>query len=143
MGLATMTMPVLVETSASSRLLLQQWQGIFDRGHVQGPGLAVTTALTYGYVAWMHAAAGTSWKPFVLAAVLTLGIVPYTLVFMARVNNSLFDAVKQSNSGKEAIEKQHAQKLITLWTAHHAGRSLLPLAGAGTGLLAMLGVVSF
>lgn len=135
-------MPVLVETSASTHVLLQQWQHIFDRGHIQGPALAMATAVTYGYVAWTQAASGASWRPFATAAGLTLGIIPYTLIFMGRVNSELFRAVEQSSKG-EIMEKQRAGEMITLWTGLHAVRSLLPLAGAVTGLLAMLGMLTY
>ena len=143
MGLSTMTMPALIETSSTSPQLLQHWQRVFDRGHVQGPALSITTALIYTYVAWTQAALSASWRPFAIAAGVTLGMVPYTLILMDRVNKELFRAVEQSRSGKESIDRQRAEKLIRQWTALHAGRSLFPLAGAVVGLLAMLGVASF
>ncbi|KAK3629715.1 hypothetical protein LTR56_017125 [Elasticomyces elasticus] len=143
MSLYTITMPVLVETSVSAPLLLQQWQRIFDRGHIQGPVLAILTGFTYGYAAWLRASAGESWLPFVLAAVLTFGIVPFTWIFMERINTALFSAVARSGTEKGSVDKLDAERMIIRWSGFHALRSLFPLAGAVMGFLAMLQVIQF
>ena len=141
MSLYTITMPVLVKTSTSAPLLLQQWQRIFNRGHIQGPALAVMTGIAYGYAAWLRATSGGSWSPFVLAAVLTFALVPYTWIFMNGINSALFEAVEQSGKDGMVVDKQRAESMIIAWSGFHAVRSLFPLAGAVVGCLAMLKVM--
>ncbi|XPT01932.1 Noranthrone monooxygenase [Ascochyta lentis] len=138
MSLYSITMPVLVQTQKSTPLLLQQWAQIFYRGHVQGPALAIVTGTIYIYAAWAQAVSGGSWKPYAAASAFNFGIVPYTWIFMNRINTALFDAEAVTSNGKTAVEKERVNKMIVTWTRLHGVRSLLPLAGAVTGLLAML-----
>lgn len=140
-GLSTMTMPVLVQTTTTSPHLLTQWKHIFDRGHIQGPSLAITTSLMNCYAAWLRAAAHQPWISFAIAAALTIGIVPYTVVFMGKINTTLFAAVDQCREGKRSVSKAEADRLVSKWTALHAVRSMLPLLGAVVGALALLRVL--
>lgn len=141
MSLYSITMPVLISTSTSEHVLLRQWRIIFDKGHTQGPALAVSTSVIYCYVAWARETANESGKPYLLAAALTMGIVPYTWVFMWRTNTNLFDAVDQSRTKTLNITKGRAEDMIKQWTTLHGVRSLFPLAGALVGLSTMLRLI--
>jgi noranthrone monooxygenase len=141
MSLHTITMPVLAKNYASVPILLRQWREIFDKGHIQGPVLAVFTSITYCYAALVRREAGEDGKPFVIAAALTMGIVPYTWVFMSWLNSALFDAEEQSADGKSSVRSQDAEGMIAKWSTLHGVRSLFPLAGAVVGLTGMLHLV--
>lgn len=138
MSLYTITMPVLVQTSVSTPLLLQQWARIFDRGHVQGPVLAIMTSVTYGYATWLRVQRGENGISCTIAAVLTLSIVPYTWVFMGKINRALFKAVDDSRKEDMVVDERVAESLVISWSKLHAVRSMLPLVGAVVGLLGML-----
>ena len=105
--------------------------------------LAVVTGLAYAYAAWLRAASGESWLPFVMAAALTFVIVPFTWIFMEGINTALFKAVEQSSMERSVVDKLSAERMVIQWSGFHAVRSLLPLAGAVTGFLAMLRVITF
>ena len=69
------------------------------------------------------------------ATLLTLGIIPFTLIFMrgnlsALVSKANMDAVSADKSGLEI------QRLISKWIALNTIRSMLPLAGSVVGMIA-------
>jgi hypothetical protein len=138
MSLYLITMPVLIQTSTSVPVLLRQCRDIFDKGHIQGPALAIFICVTYCYAAWARTAAGDDGKPFIVAAALTMGIVPYTWIFMWKTNTALFDAVEQSSITKSAVADLNAKDMIGKWCGLHGVRSLFPLASAVVGFLVML-----
>lgn len=137
MSLSTITMPVLVQTSISKPLLLQQWAEIFNKGHVQGPVLAILTSATYGYATWLHVTSGENWAPSAIAGALTLSIVPFTWIFLGKINYALFDALDDRDKDAK-MDRKMAERMIVSWTKLHAVRSALPLVGAMVGFLGML-----
>ncbi|KAF7543828.1 hypothetical protein G7Z17_g10429 [Cylindrodendrum hubeiense] len=119
-------------TASSSPATL--WAAFFARGVALMPKVAVTTAATFLYGAYDTRQRGGNWKGFVGAAVLTVAIVPYTLAFMAGTNDLLHGAAR----GASAFSEGEVKRLIAKWGALNLGRSLLPLAGAGVGLVTLL-----
>ncbi|RSM10222.1 hypothetical protein CDV31_007298 [Fusarium ambrosium] len=109
------------------------WASIFNHGVAIMPKFAVTTALAYLYAAYDARQNGHSWKGFVSGAVLTVAIVPYTIVFMSSTNELLHGAAK----GTLQATNEEVAKLIGRWGVLNLGRSLLPLAGTVTAFLAL------
>lgn len=126
----------------ASITLAKQWRYVYEAGKAQNPPVAASTAAAFLYLA--YSARRTAPKSSVAlyygtAAILTLGIVPFTLAVMAPTNNKLVQY--SDKGGKEALaQAQNADidGLISRWTTLNAVRSLLPLVGGLVGLLASL-----
>ncbi|KAM0349779.1 hypothetical protein ACHAPU_003610 [Fusarium lateritium] len=108
------------------------WQELFNRGFALMPKLAATTALAYTYAAYVSYKAGRDWKGLAAGGILTVAIVPFTIVFMSSTNSLLFKAA----SGTLEASQDDVAKLIGRWGVLNLIRSLLPLAGTMIGLSA-------
>ena len=81
-----------------------------------------------------------------MAAGLTLGMIPFTWVFMAPTNGRLFEAQRRGLAGVEGKEgggEGAVRGLVGRWRRLHFVRALFPLAGAVVGLGAAFGVLVF
>jgi noranthrone monooxygenase len=134
MNLFLLTIPVLLETTQQPSQLLYQWSRVYYSGHRKGPAISITTALVYGFAAWSKHAAGSPWRVFAVAGLLTVGMVPYTWIAMLKTNNALFSAEARTKNGHgQAWGK--AESLVKTWSRLNAVRALFPLTGAIFGLL--------
>ncbi|KAJ9660484.1 hypothetical protein H2201_006906 [Coniosporium apollinis] len=138
-NLFLLTFPVLIETSPSTTVLLQQWKRIFLRGHIQGPALSVTTGLIYAYAAYAKSQQGQNWKGLAIAGATTVSMIPYTWTVMTGTNNKLWAAA--TGEAKLTVGSREAQGLINRWSRLNAVRAMFPLAGGVLGLLSVLGVL--
>lgn len=119
-----------VSTPVSTQLLAQQWAGMYHRGKVLGPQVAILGAFGYGYLAYERSSRGLDWTKFVGAAALTLGMVPFTFIFMFPTNNALLRVA----AGVGAMGGEGAvRELLVKWKDLNLMRSLFPLAGAALG----------
>lgn len=115
---------------------------MFENGKTQNPPIAAAVAASFLYLAWSVRAGSPLFKQtaysrvglFSVAAVLTLGIVPYTMLTMTSTNNALLERAK---SAPEVSDTETA-RLIEKWTTLNALRGYLPLAGAAVGIVASL-----
>lgn len=114
------------------------WHGMFLRGMNVMPKVAIAVGLSYGYAAYETHRVGGDWKGFLAAGGLVVSIVPFTLLFMSSTNASLISAAK----GSSALAQAQVSQLIENWGYLNLARSLLPLAGAVTGLVTFLKNVS-
>ncbi|KAK4609853.1 Monooxygenase hypC [Fulvia fulva] len=142
MSLFLRTIPVILETTTAPSQLLHQWHRIFYRGHIQGPLISIATGLLYSFAAYQRAQRGGAWKPLAVSVAITVAMIPFTWVFMANVNNSLFSAVAVTEKGGVGDWKE-AEGLVRRWGAWNAVRALFPLSGAVLGLLSTCKLVSF
>lgn len=136
--LSLLAIPGLLSTTTPvpTQLLAQQWAGIYHRGKVLGPQTALFGLLGYGYLAYERSSRGLSWAKFVWAAGLTLGIVPFTVVFMDPTNQALL----QVAAGVGAATGEGAlRELLVKWKGLNLMRSIFPLAGAALGLWGLVG----
>lgn len=103
------------------------------------PKVALTTALMYGYAAWsLHGQAGGSGVLCLYAAMLTIAIVPYTLLIMGKTNKALHgaaDGISTPNASQTSI-------LLDRWSLLNSGRALFPLIGTSLGLIGLIGELS-
>lgn len=127
-GLLSTTLPV------STQGLAQQWAGIYNRGKVLGPQTALLSLLGYAYLAYQQRSQGRPWHVFAGAAAFTIGIVPFTGIFMAPTNQALLQAAEGASSlGSEAVSQ-----LLHKWKDLNLIRSLFPLAGAALGFYGLV-----
>lgn len=76
-----------------------------------------------------------------LAALLTVGIAPYTLVIMKGTNGRLIAKSEEKETvreGKTGGEEGEVRGLLESWARLNAVRSLLPLVGGLAGVMAAL-----
>jgi uncharacterized membrane protein len=71
-----------------------------------------------------------------IAAVLTIGIVPWTIIAMMPTNNKLLAKAEQSAS--VMADDKEVSDLLRKWTILNGIRSLLPLAGTAVAFAAVL-----
>ncbi|KAI4159434.1 MAG: hypothetical protein LQ342_006604 [Letrouitia transgressa] len=134
MSLSVIAVPVLLDTNTQASQLFQQWARIYHYGHLALPTLAIVVFFLYTYVSFNKRSAKQPWAGLALAGVTTLGVMPFTFIFMIPRNNELFrleSASKIDPSVKGIIE---ARELVVKWSWLHFTRSLLPLTGAIIGL---------
>lgn len=131
-----MGVPGLLSTAVDSKVLAQQWEGIFVRGRSQGPRIAVVSLLGYAYLAYDRSSRDQPWWPYLLAGALAIGIVPFTLGVMMPTNNALLGIAR--GTGQVASEMD-VRALLLKWKNLNLVRSMLPLAGSIVGLWALLG----
>lgn len=134
-----------LENDISSATLAKQWRKVFEAGKAQNPPVAAITSSAFLYLAWcvrsgspmfVRAVAGRS-ALYCSAAVLTLGIVPYTFAVMRKTNSKL---IEKATIDPTVAEKDGGDidELVHSWIALNSFRSLLPLAGGVVGIFAAL-----
>lgn len=133
-----------LEDGVSALTLAKQWRQNFEAGKAQNPPVAAVIASAFAYLAW-SARSGRAFHKFFprnatiwysTAAVLTLGIVPYTILAMTKTNNALIQA-SNAKPG-EKVDDLEARALTSKWIQLNAVRSCLPLAGGIVALVAAL-----
>lgn len=73
-----------------------------------------------------------------LAALLTIGIVPWTLLFMNATNQKLLVKAEENVGAKDVVKDEEVGDLLRKWTTLNGVRSVLPLLGSTVAFLAML-----
>ncbi|PYI35879.1 DUF1772-domain-containing protein [Aspergillus indologenus CBS 114.80] len=136
---------------------LQIWKRISTASSTQTPPVAAGTAAAFVYLAWTVARAvepplllqalsssrsiggyvGPGWW-YAAAAVVTVGVVPYSAVVMRGTNCELVRLVeREREKGAEAeAEAERTRGLLKRWAVLNAVRSLLPLVGGLCGFAA-------
>ncbi|KAF1932180.1 DUF1772-domain-containing protein [Didymella exigua CBS 183.55] len=105
---------------------LQVWAHLYDAGHAQNPPIAFAAAASLGFCAWT-----TGDRRFWWSSAATIGIVPFTLLFMQKTLDRIFELARKAD--KEALatkEAEEAEKLLHRWVWHNGVRSLFPLVGS-------------
>lgn len=149
MSLAVMAVPVFLDTTPTSPLLFHQWARMYHYGHQVLPGMAIGTFSLYTYACIQKRRAGqpaSSWRLLALAGLVTVSIIPFTLLVMVPTNDKLFAleaSTEALRAGGEAAAKAagvmgiaEAKALVVKWAAMHATRSTFPLIGAVLGAVA-------
>ncbi|KAJ5219133.1 uncharacterized protein N7498_001232 [Penicillium cinerascens] len=168
MGLSLVTIPVLViparhpstgarKTSGTSAAhLSHQWLNAYNRGLSIYPPTAAVSSLANAYLAWVlrdapaPTAVNYSWGSiYATAAVITMGIMPWTFLVMWPTNTKLMahaardDAalaegtkgmvVNEQEKAKRARDDQDVPALVEKWGELNFYRSLFVVAGAVIG----------
>ncbi|RDW66211.1 hypothetical protein BP6252_09846 [Coleophoma cylindrospora] len=140
--ISTIMVPRLLE--APTPLMLRQWNGVFTHGKNAMPPLAALAASSYFYLAYkshqLLGPAASKWKLYLVAGLLSIGIVPYTLVGMSPTNQKLLNKVEETKGlsvKDELVEaglgEETAHKLIDKWGLLNLGRGVLLLASGFVG----------
>ncbi|KAK7453488.1 hypothetical protein VKT23_011765 [Stygiomarasmius scandens] len=108
-----------------------QWDDVYTRGSHRMPPLALLSTGAYAYAAYTTTSTDKA-RLFTLAALFTIGIVPYTFGTMLNTNNQLKRKIQVAEKDEETIE------LVKKWKLLNAGRGLLPLVGSVLGIMGLL-----
>ncbi|CAG8902934.1 unnamed protein product [Penicillium egyptiacum] len=125
---------VLEACPTSQHLAAKQWVAFYHRGHALGPPLAILGA---GGFIWLALKSHCSlyWG----AAILDIGIVPWTLLFMVQTNSRIFEFANVKDSSEKPVrEETQLAPLLNRWAGLNTIRSLFPFAGGILGLIAAL-----
>lgn len=139
-SLSAMPVPVFLDTNTDAAHMLRQWVRMYHYGHIYMPALCVATCGIYAYAARDSRACSLR---YALAAAVTLAMVPFTWLFMAPTNSTLFRLEEEASWGGSGIEGTGAavgvaqlgyvQELVVRWGWLHLARCLFPVAGAALG----------
>ncbi|KAK1980808.1 hypothetical protein LZ30DRAFT_594071 [Colletotrichum cereale] len=129
-SLSTFSVPAILQTSSDPAHALRLWRHIFLNGASTGPKVALVIFLSLAYTAYDQHSRAVVWKPYATAGVLSLCIVPFTLVFMSSTN----DALMAGAQGVETLAWSETAELLRRWQVLNLARSLISLASAGIGL---------
>ncbi|KAL8731861.1 MAG: hypothetical protein Q9166_003145 [cf. Caloplaca sp. 2 TL-2023] len=133
-------------SQAPNTLLVREWKTTYSRGVAASPALAIVSTLSFAYLSYSLSFTLNQHKAeiYALAAIATGSIVPFTLIFMKKINGKLNQKVQQSkhlhrteemNESKDK-KGEHSQELLSRWAKLNFARGLLPLAGACLGMYA-------
>ncbi|EAW10392.1 DUF1772 domain-containing protein [Aspergillus clavatus NRRL 1] len=143
-GFTPSILQALHENNIPPATAAKLWQNAYARGKAQNPPLAAATAAAFLYLAWsvregtalsLLAPQGST-VLYSAAAVLTVGIVPYTLAFMMGTNHEL-EAKAESKVGAE-LPAREVEPLLNRWEALNVIRGVFPLVAGVLGLVAAL-----
>jgi hypothetical protein len=126
-GITLFTVPAILYGGAPTDVMLRQWQLMFNKGKAMFPVFGAATALNYFYLAYRHRAQGLEWRGFAAGGVASVGIVPFTLLFIAGINSRLISAI-DSKAAKD-MSQDLAKELIKQWGSLNALRACIPLVG--------------
>ncbi|KAL0565779.1 hypothetical protein V5O48_016244 [Marasmius crinis-equi] len=95
------------------------------------PTLAAIASSAYFYLAYRFSEYSHSLtRKYVVAGLLTLGILPYARLVMAGTNDELIDkAVSVPTERKNVADEGAVRELIERWSTMNLVRGLLPLTG--------------
>ncbi|KAH6651032.1 hypothetical protein F5144DRAFT_558180 [Chaetomium tenue] len=162
LSLSLFLIPRLLESPTP--LMLQQWRRTYSRGHAIIPTAALAASAGYLY---LGLGSGLGSRLYLVAAGLTVGIVPYTVAVMQVTNGRLMELgervrvreekrereeeeeveavtaveVQEEEEEDEVVtveEERSAKGLVDLWGVLNLGRAALLTAGAACGLAATL-----
>lgn len=132
--------------------MVQVWRRVYEQGHANSPKVVVLTTFGFAYAAWGANNQQTSTRTPILlysaAALLVVGVVPYTLIFMENSNRKLlkraaeakhFSSSSASGEGcpEILIDQESNEGLLRRWRALTLTRALLPMTAGVLGLLAI------
>lgn len=151
-ALSVVSVPALSKSqkqdSVPAGYLARQWKYIFEDGKVQNPGVAAIASASFAYLAW-SVRSGTalslivpknSVRVYSISALLAIGVVPFTMLFMLPTNNRLIAKAEQAAGVKGAVaaDDKEVIELLRKWSVLSGIRSLVPLLGGVISLAAIL-----
>lgn len=110
---------------------------MFSSGKAQNPPIAAAAAASFSYLAWtLRSVPGNKARLYGAAAVLTIGIVPWTLLAMNPTNQKLIAKADSTATVKD--DEKEVEELLKKWGTLNGIRSLLPLLGSAAAVVAVL-----
>ncbi|KAH7148172.1 hypothetical protein EDB81DRAFT_758624 [Dactylonectria macrodidyma] len=125
--------------------LAHQWQKIYDRGHIMGPGAALMSTSSFIYALKKTESLSDNLSDnhkvlLITAASLPTMIFPYTYLLMDGINQELFwraGTRKKSPSGPNASAKLSTTELVQKWGYYNLVRAFIPALGGLCGAIVL------
>lgn len=134
MSLSLQVGPALLDRSLQTAQILHQWAGMYHYGHKIKPVMAIGGFLLYSCKAITGFRSRRASMCYLLAGLTTLGIIPFTRIFMLPTNKRIFEMKEMTNADcSEVGEPGELRELMEKWYRLQFTRSLFPLAGAIIG----------
>jgi hypothetical protein len=129
-------------------LLLKQWNHTYERGKAIGPPFGVVAALSFFYLSYHFHTSSTSafvnntnaWG-YLTAGLLSIGIVPYTMLVLMPTNDKMkkkADETKSLEKEDHVVEiglgEETAHQLADWWGVLNLGRGAMLTASGVLGL---------
>jgi len=139
-GISYFMVPELLKSPTP--LLLKQWANCYNTGKKTIPPVAAIASACFFYLATKTpiTTAKVKFYKYVVAGLLGVGIVPYTIGFMGKTNRKLHGKAEQTKSFnvtdefvEAGVQQETAHWLIDHWAILNLGRAVLLLASAGLG----------
>ncbi|KAK8076006.1 hypothetical protein PG994_003278 [Apiospora phragmitis] len=141
-SLSLVAVPVFLDTTRAADQLYIQWARLYHHGHLLLPVIAVTTLFLYAHIGLVKRRLGRQyWRPWLVAGLVTVLMVPFTWVVMTPTNNTLFRLESEARAGGLLASSgglDEAQELVKTWSFMHLSRTMFPLVGAVLGALATI-----
>ncbi|KAK6083659.1 ATP-dependent RNA helicase HAS1 [Seiridium cupressi] len=135
------TITPILRSSAPREVLLQQWHIAYSLGKSYMPPAAVAITASYFSVAYAYCSRGLEWRGFAGAGALTVGIVPFTLLFILGTIGELEGMMAKGAQEKGGeLELQAARKALGKWSRLNFVRAMLPLVGSGLAVWNLLSI---
>ncbi|PVH82444.1 DUF1772-domain-containing protein [Cadophora sp. DSE1049] len=121
-----------------------QWRQTYELGKSQNRPISLAIASSFAFLAFKASSAAGPRNQVMLyglAAVLTMGIAPFTALVMSGTNERLIGMSEGKGvgmSGKEDVEGKEVRGMLEGWGRLNGVRSLLPLLGGVVGVVAAL-----
>ena len=112
---------------------------MFAFGAKIAPAVSIATGAILGYVAYSRYQTNPddgTWKALAIAAAGTIGMLPFTFMFLQGINSQLV-AGKDAATGAKLTEGR-VKELVANWGRMNYLRSLWPLTAAAVGLWGVL-----
>lgn len=104
-----------------------QWKHLYDHGKFTLPPLSIVAGAAFSYVAYHDESLRV---PYGIAAVSTLGIVPFTLVGMKANLGALLEQRVWGD-----VDKGRLRELLRRWSGLNWYRAIMLMVGFGTALV--------
>ena len=141
-SLSIVAIPVFLDTDTDSAQLVRHWAHLYRYGGLYMPALSVTATGLYAYAALRNRASDRKqWILYAAAGATTIAMVPFTLLMMAPVNNTLLRLEASASASVATVSVVglgSVKELVVRWAWLHAIRSVFPLIG---GILGLVGVL--
>lgn len=118
---------------APKNILLPQWRSLYKKGAATAPPFAAFAFANLTYVAYtLYHSEGNSdgWLGIAIAAMATLAIVPFTLIFA----QSTIDKLMAEFDKRTDLSEGEVKDLVQEWSNLNAVRGLFPLSATAIGL---------
>ncbi|KAK5706872.1 hypothetical protein LTR97_001864 [Elasticomyces elasticus] len=137
-----LTIPIILDTTVNlpASLIVAQWSRTFHYGHLIMPPVAIGTLALYLAVLYTRRQAKAPVSGYATAALMTVAIIPFTLMFMGNTNAALFKLEDEFSVAAGVATQPYdlARKLVTTWGYLHLCRAVMPFIGACVGFSTFL-----
>ena len=128
-SLSLITVPAILNNTTNASIL-NGWRHTFQYGVKVAPPFAVAATIAHIFNAYINRnSTSVRARYSAIAAVSTIAIVPFTMIFMASANSELFNREQAARGTAAGIEPSSVE-LVKKWGRLNLTRSLLPAAGA-------------